>query len=704
MTKKLLACLLIVALVGLPLPMARADDSDIFGADVQPNVLLFLDSSGSMNYTIYADPYDSATSYTGTYVATKVYKSGLYGSYSLYANSIVAVPSVPAQAALRSVGYWSGLIGGSTVNLYVGNYLNWQATPGATLTRKIDVAKRVLTKLVTNTEGVRFGLAMFRNNNQCNFCSGGGAAIVAEIGSDKTTLINNLNSITAIGSTPLGAALTDLGKYYAGTLAKASGGGNYASPIQYTCQPNYIIAMSDGQPNDYGDPNDGWGSPTGPPVVSPAAATSLKAQGIFLDTIGFAVSAGDLSVTNATLQKMANNGGGQFYSTASEAQLESDLEEAIRRIMAATFAFATPVIPTTSATGSNRAYLAAFQSDPSKPFWSGYLKAYNRDSTGNVPVDPTTGVPLASALAWEAGAKLAAKASADRVIYTQVGTSRVEFKTTTSTTTLTPAMLGVTTSTDRDKLINFIRGVDSYDENGNGNTTEDRAWKVGDIFHSTPVLVTPPLSPTPLSDDGSYAAFKIANAGRTAILLAGANDGMLHAFRESDGEELWGFIPPDFLDDLKLLAVAGGDHTFFVDGSPVAADVKIGGSWMTVVVFGERRGGRSYHALDITDPTNPAYLWSFTDTEMGETWSSPIIGKVQMADGTVKFVAFVGGGYDTAQNNNTGKAVFAIDMATGAKLWEYYKTGRGHRRPAVHELQHPRGRDGHRHQPRGWVH
>jgi type IV pilus assembly protein PilY1 len=35
-------------------------------------------------------------------------------------------------------------------------------------------------------------------------------------------------------------------------------------------------------------------------------------------------------------------------------------------------------------------------------------------------------------------------------------------------------------------------------------------------------------------------------------------------------------------------------------------------------------------------------------------------------------VAFVGGGYDTAQNNNTGKAFFVVDMSDGSKLWEYY--------------------------------
>ncbi|HWU39882.1 MAG TPA: PilC/PilY family type IV pilus protein, partial [Candidatus Acidoferrum sp.] len=169
----------------------------------------------------------------------------------------------------------------------------------------------------------------------------------------------------------------------------------------------------------------------------------------------------------------------------------------------------------------------------------------------------------------------------------------------------------------------------------------------------------------------SYTEFKTNNASRTTILLAGANDGMLHAFRDDTGEELWGFIPPDLLPSLKLLTDIG-QHPFFVDGNPIVADVKIGGTWKTIVVLGERRGGRQYHALDITDTTNPQYLWSFTDTKMGETWSNPVIGKILMADGSTKFVAFVGGGYDTAQNNNTGKAVFGIDLSTGSKLWEYY--------------------------------
>ena len=60
---------------------------------------------------------------------------------------------------------------------------------------------------------------------------------------------------------------------------------------------------------------------------------------------------------------------------------------------------------------------------------------------------------------------------------------------------------------------------------------------------------------------------------------------------------------------------------------------------------------------------------------MGETWSDPAIGKIKVSDNNDKYVAFVGGGYDTASNNNTGKIFYVIDIDTGAKLWEYYNPG-----------------------------
>ena len=120
--------------------------------------------------------------------------------------------------------------------------------------------------------------------------------------------------------------------------------------------------------------------------------------------------------------------------------------------------------------------------------------------------------------------------------------------------------------------------------------------------------------------DASYNTFKTANASRTLVLLAGANDGMLHAFRESNGAESVGFCSAGSTRRFERSNRHVRDcTTFYVDGSPIAADVKIGSTpaWKTIAMFGQRRGGRNYYALDITNTTNPLYKWSFTDCENG---------------------------------------------------------------------------------------
>jgi type IV pilus assembly protein PilY1 len=658
--KKVTALVLCGTLLGMPLPRVGADDTDIFGANIQPNVMLLIDTSTSMEKQIATYPYDPNTTYAQdpkcTYTSTVVYQKAKKKSCNtVYANSINDVPDASARAALSTDGFWSGKIGGSKVSLYMGNYLNYQACASCTVQeKKIDIAKRVFSNLVRNVDGVRFGVMRLRGSPDSG-------EVVATIGTDKTTIINSINSLAPESGTPIGEQLYDAGQYFKGlTLIN---GTKFASPIQYECQPNFVILMTDGKQNGSMDVR----TEATNRYIQDHATGLPGLQNVIVHTVGFAIDDPDEKLAaNDILREAATNGGGSFYYANNAAELEAALQDAIRQIVAATFAFATPVIPTTSATGSTRAYVASFKSDPSRPFWRGYLKAYQRGADGLVPVDGN-GVPLDSAMVWEVGQKLSQKAASIRMIYTVVAGSREEFR--TSTSAITPALLGVSTTTDRDKLMDFIRGVDTFDEDLDGNVTEERAWKLGDIFHSTPVLVTPPFAP---SADSSYLAFKSANANRTTVLLVGANDGMLHAFRESDGEELWAFIPPDLLGGLNNLTLRSGQHLFYADSSPIVVDVKMGTNWKTIVLFGERRGGKSYHALDITDTTNPAFLWSFTDSKIEETWSEPVIGKVKMADGTEKFVAFVGGGYDSDQNNVAGKAFFVIDVATGQKLWEFY--------------------------------
>ncbi len=56
------------------------------------------------------------------------------------------------------------------------------------------------------------------------------------------------------------------------------------------------------------------------------------------------------------------------------------------------------------------------------------------------------------------------------------------------------------------QLIRFVRGMDVFDYDGDGNITEERpcadnarhetkSCKLADIFHSTPVTVEPPVEP-----------------------------------------------------------------------------------------------------------------------------------------------------------------------------------------------------------------
>jgi type IV pilus assembly protein PilY1 len=160
-----------------------------------------------------------------------------------------------------------------------------------------------------------------------------------------------------------------------------------------------------------------------------------------------------------------------------------------------------------------------------------------------------------------------------------------------------------------------------------------------------------------------------------SVIFAGANDGMLHAFDDDTGAELWAFIPPSLLPNLKKLN--GDTIEFSVDGAP---KVYIGTD-KTVLIFGLRRGGDRYIALDITERMSPKFLWEISPSttgfqELGQTWSTPHLGKIQLASGE-KWVTFIGGGYDTNQDKTnpagdaTGRAVYVIDVLTGSLIWSY---------------------------------
>jgi len=181
----------ILSLLCLNLSSARADDSDIFGANIEPNVMILFDNSASMNSSIDSSAYNAATTYTsGTKIATKVYKPN-GPDYSVYAQAVAEVLNSNAQTALSLVGFWTGTDGGTSVSLFTGNYLNYQACTSCNVsTAKLTIARQVAADIISYVDGVRFGVMRFRPN---------GAVMVAEIGTDRTSMATAVNNITAPG-------------------------------------------------------------------------------------------------------------------------------------------------------------------------------------------------------------------------------------------------------------------------------------------------------------------------------------------------------------------------------------------------------------------------------------------------------------------------------------------------------------------------
>jgi type IV pilus assembly protein PilY1 len=215
---------------------------------------------------------------------------------------------------------------------------------------------------------------------------------------------------------------------------------------------------------------------------------------------------------------------------------------------------------------------------------------------------------------------------------------------------------------------------------------------LGDIASSKPAYVRDPRK---FYDDATYAAFKSRNKTRQPMVYVGSNDGMLHAFNATTGEELWAYVPRITMK--KLYVQAGTtyniSHQYSVDGSPEVVDVKIGNVWKTVLVSGLGAGGRGYFALDVTDPAAPAPLWETcaeaaicagvnNEPQLGLTFGNPQIGTwVETAGTEPKWVAMVTSGYNNipADNVNVGNGqgwLMLLDIATG-KVLKKVSTGYG---------------------------
>ncbi len=717
--------LMVAALVIFGGASSFADDTEIYsnsGGGVEPNVLVIFDNSASMNNEISSSIYDPAFPYPGVYNPTPVYHRFRGTWDNVFRDSVAAIVCPEARNALAVEGFYNGTItmnsqcgGKVTRYLRTGNYLNFLATVGSSKLPRLGVAKGTIQSFVNTTWGVRFGAMIFNPEE--------GGHLLREV--RDMTAVNRADLHNAIGGliadtwTPLAETLYEAGLYFQGAASYFNAGVSYTSPITDWCQKNYVIIITDGEPTrdknailtslgsngdvdgDAADPGtyDEDGSDYLDDVAKYLYDTDLspldEKQNLVTYTIGFTVAA-------QLLEDTAENGRGKYYHAHNAQSFAIVFQKIIMEILEESTSFTAPVVPISQmekTTSGSRMYLALFK-PTENAFWKGNIKKFSLataasgdiekgdvlDVYGNAATDDEGHILDTAVSFWGSsdpdggdtefggvGEVLLNRTTA-RNIYTWLDVAERPLNHpnngfSKNNPRLTSAMLLAVDDIERNKIIDFVYGYDAHDEDGDLNFAERRNWILGAFLHSRPVVV---------HYDSS-----------TSVIFAGANDGMVHAFLDSDGSELWGFIPPHLLEKLKNMN--GATLEYFIDGAPKVAvfDTDMDGIIepaapdydQVILVFGLRRGGSDYYALDVTDPYTPMYLWHISPdqadfSEMGQSWSDPVVGKVRVGTDD-RMVVFFGGGYDINQDNDpvvgadtAGRGVYVADLFDGTLLWK----------------------------------
>lgn len=249
---------------------------------------------------------------------------------------------------------------------------------------------------------------------------------------------------------------------------------------------------------------------------------------------------------------------------------------------------------------------------------------------------------------------------------------------------------GTMTAATQETLINYIRGGNLGDANcTDGSTgtacTTWSSWPHAGVEHSKPLVITYDGT-DPIN--GQYMFYLQTN-------------GMLSVVNTHTGKEVWAFLVEEALPKLQAMqANANGPEIYGADGDVVAyfddqnGDGIINGSDRVWIYFGLRRGGKSYYALDVTNKNSPQFKFKISNetgtgkvclgtstcstvsqySQLGQTWSTPVIGKVRALLGAANNppAVIVGGGYDTAEDSvppaarTVGRSVYVINGDTGA--------------------------------------
>jgi len=712
-----------------------SDSPLLSAAAVPPNVMLLIDDSGSMNSIIYAAGFDpnvtrtparqcnaflglcsalNAPAITGDPVfLSSLPSSGCSGgAFAFYNNSIaplcLKLPDPVGGGNTRYTGDYIAYVVGLAINNGTRDF-----TTGAIPNDyRINSARNVSTALVTSNRTLRMGLSTFNpvtNNNPGN---GGyiarsisdlspvsGSVTQAQADTNYNALISSINGLSAVANTPLAETYYEITRYMRGMAPfYNSTPTTYTSPIQYRCQKNYGVVITDGLPtydrtfpsndplggsrlpNWDGINNDGNnlnGDNEGDTLYlddiakfafdidmrstgTDAAGKSWNAvdfpkQNMNTYTVGF-------TADNDMLSDAASYGQGRYYQATDSAGLNAALSSALSDITSKAGSGGSGVTSgTTLASGTSY-----FQTSYDPKDWRGTIKSFGFTSAGAVNTTAalwttdTTIVPGATAPSYQSW-----NTSSNAAVTLAYGNFSAAQQATLS-----------------QSLPSGISGNDLVEWSKGTNKTglKVRSALLGDIINSPLVLASPSdKTASDLSGDTTYTTYLTTKAANmNANLVVNANDGFVNVINSANGTRRYAYMPSSVLPSLRLIAdpayINGVSHKFLVDGQVGVYDLQFNGAWKTVAIGGTGAGGKTFYALQLFDASAGNVLnalWEVSApatantanafNDLGYAYARPEVAR--LADG--RWAAFIANGYGS---NSGVAALYVLDVRDGSLI------------------------------------
>lgn len=511
------------------------------------------------------------------------------------------------------------------------------------------------------------------------------------------------------------------------------------SPLQEGCQLTHLVLMTDGDPTTSNYTDVGTyitGSSSSCPIYTDSEGATIadhynvaaercgrslvswmarnsqsNLEGgnyIRTHTIGFTLS------TTGNAQKFINDLASYGMGKSYNASNSSELTEAFKDIVSGALLVDSPstsgqvtLSPETKYKQRNEVYYALYKSE-NYDYWPGNMKSFQMkyveailtggemgqravlyDSKGASALNTDGTIKNSASSRWSTadggnvdlgGVVAQFKTPALRNVFTINGATTEELIASSGLSNADLALSGDNQDNVRKGLLNFIRGY----KYAAGGGTEANDKKMGDSAKSGVALAT-----YSCASGETVLECDLADLNQVAILAS--NDGFIRGFDVTSGQALYEYMPKEMLPIIQHLQARktlfinevrnygmDGNIVIYHDDTNSNGYINTGEDAFAYVVSG--RGGPYLYALNISDKASPKLAWMIDKTRagftnLGDTWSTPVIGKIDI-NGTITPVLIFGGGYDKSQDDNparhadtVGNALYIVNAKDGSLIW-----------------------------------